>query len=127
MAKSMLKSNYFYKLWSRQVKVFHLIGFNQFFQKVVFFLTYKVIEILLYISAFPFVLLARIVSPWIIFRFGFIRNDVIGHGVFNPEHYLSEYEYRIFNFRRIRTVCLASFYLYFCVLFFAVLKNKKRA
>ena len=69
----MLKSNSFYQLWSRQIEIFHLIGFKKYFQKVIFFLTYKVIEIPLYVLASPFVLFVRIVSPWILFRFGCIK------------------------------------------------------
>ena len=35
------------------------------------------------------------------------------------------YEFRTFIFRRIRSICLASIYLYFCKLLSALLKNKK--
>jgi putative glycosyltransferase (TIGR04372 family) len=43
-----------------------------------------------YLIALPFVIIIRIIWPFIKIRFGPIRNDVIGHFAFDTEYYLSE-------------------------------------
>ncbi len=43
-----------------------------------------------YVFITPFVLITRILRPFICIRFGPIRNDVIGHFAFDTESYLTE-------------------------------------
>lgn len=49
----------------------------------------NIIDKALDIIAIPFVLISRIIRPLVYIRFGSIRNDVIGHFVFDVEYYLS--------------------------------------
>ena len=51
----------------------------------------------IYLISFPLVFITRIVKPFIHIRFGPIRNDVIGHFVFDLEYYLSWKELESFQ------------------------------
>jgi putative glycosyltransferase (TIGR04372 family) len=52
----------------------------------------ELLPIPLIIFSVPLVLLIRLFRPLIWIRFGYVRSDIIGHSVFDPEYYLSEYE-----------------------------------
>jgi len=45
-----------------------------------------------YFFAFPLILFFRLIRPFKLVRFGYIRSDVIGNSVFDAEYYLSERE-----------------------------------
>jgi len=91
MEKYMLKINYNFIVY--QLEILKLKGLKFFLQKKALPVIYKISELPLYILAIPFVIGMRAIFPWTIIRFGYIRNDVIGHNVFNPEYYLSEYDF----------------------------------
>jgi putative glycosyltransferase (TIGR04372 family) len=60
---------------------------SNFLVKYGYFATFK--NLLFIVFAIPFVLLIRIVRPLIHVRVGSVRNDVVGHFIFDTEYYLS--------------------------------------
>ena len=61
--------------------------------RVAFIMAVKLpIDMIVYTLAVPVVLFVRLIKPWVLIRFGYIRSDVIGHSVFDPEYYLCERE-----------------------------------
>ena len=56
-----------------------------FFKKIIKF----VFNFFIYFLCFNFYLFIKILSPFVIFRFGYLRNDVIGNSFFDLEFYLS--------------------------------------
>jgi len=89
----MLKNKIFYDFISYQLEVLKLKGVKFFLQKKTLPLIYKISELPLYILAIPLIIVIRVVAPFLLIRFGYIRNDVWGSNVFNPEFYLSEYDF----------------------------------
>lgn len=50
----------------------------------------RIIDLLLYVISIPIVLVARLISPLYLVRFGYIVGARIGHFVFDVEYYLSQ-------------------------------------
>jgi putative glycosyltransferase (TIGR04372 family) len=93
MGKFMLKNNVFFNFIEYQLGVLKTKGILFFIQKKTLPLVCRISELPLYILSIPLVIVTRLIAPLVLIRFGYIRNDVLGHFVFNPEYYLSEYDF----------------------------------
>jgi len=80
-------------------------GLFPLFKKLTYSFTSYYLGVTLTLGAIPFVILSRILKPVLHIRFGHIRNDVIGHFVFDTEYYLTKK-----NLDNIKTLDLFYFH-----------------